>query len=187
MSTTSFPLVVLEESLMDGGGPGHPWLRAAALERSCGPGLSHPDVPWGAAARPLIPQGSGLSGVVGVVCCGPSDCDGGRALCSLSSHRVSSSLRLLSLCSRSCVTRGTRLWTREGDCRVSGPGLTSPARSQAAPRALHAPRPARQPPAAWGLTGRLLAFHRRRKRLRSASPSLSPSRVTQPQLLPTQA
>lgn len=71
MSTTSFPLVVLEESLMDGGGPGHPWLRAAALERSCGPGLSHPDVPWGAAARPLVPQGSGLSGVVGVVCCGP--------------------------------------------------------------------------------------------------------------------
>lgn len=26
---------------------------------------------WGAAARPLIPRGSGLSGVVVVVCCGP--------------------------------------------------------------------------------------------------------------------
>lgn len=83
MSTTSFPLVVLEESLMDGAGPGHPWFRAAALERSPGPGLSHPDVPWGAAARPLVPQGSGLSGVVVVVCCGPSDCDVGRALCSV--------------------------------------------------------------------------------------------------------
>lgn len=74
-----------------------------------------------------------------------------------------------------------------GICRVSGPGLTSPARSQAAPCALHAPRPARQPLVAWGLSGRLLAFLRRRKRLRSASPSLSPSRVAQPQLLPTRA
>lgn len=77
----------------------------------------------------------------------PPDCALG-VLCPLSSHRLSSSLRLLSLCSRSCVTRGMRLWTREGDCRVSGPGLTSPGRSQAAPHALHAPRPARQPPVA---------------------------------------
>ena len=52
MSTTSFPLVVLEESLMDGEGPGHAWFRAAALERSSGPGLSHPDVPWGRQPGP---------------------------------------------------------------------------------------------------------------------------------------
>ena len=36
MNTTSLLLVVLEESLMDGGGPSHPWFRAAALERSSG-------------------------------------------------------------------------------------------------------------------------------------------------------
>ena len=52
MSTISFPLVVLEESLMDGGGPGHTWFRAAALERSSGPSLSHADVPWGRQPSP---------------------------------------------------------------------------------------------------------------------------------------
>lgn len=46
----------------------------------------------------------------------------------LSSHRISSSLRLLLLCSRSCVTRGTRLWTREGDLqgKRSRPYLSCP-------------------------------------------------------------